>query len=98
MSRRILVLLAVLAACDSSHKSKPAKERKPVQSEVARPKVPDLFTAQRNEMVADTIEARGIKDSKVITAMRLVPRHAFVPPSIRDRAYDDRALPIGFEK
>jgi len=93
------VLLALLAACDSGHKSKQAKERKAVTApEVTRPKVPDLFTAQRNEMVADTIEARGIKDSKVITAMRLVPRHAFVPPAMRDRAYDDRALPIGFEK
>jgi protein-L-isoaspartate(D-aspartate) O-methyltransferase len=98
MSRRVLVLLALLAACDSSDKSKQVKERKAVAEEASRPKVPDLFTAQRNEMVADTIEARGIKDSKVITAMRLVPRHAFVPPTVRDRAYDDRALPIGFEK
>jgi protein-L-isoaspartate(D-aspartate) O-methyltransferase len=97
MSRRVLVLLALLAACDSGHKSKQVKERK-AAVEASRPKVPDLFTAQRNEMVADTIEARGIKDSKVITAMRLVPRHAFVPPTVRDRAYDDRALPIGFDK
>jgi protein-L-isoaspartate(D-aspartate) O-methyltransferase len=98
MSRRVLVLLTLLAACDSGHKSKQVEERKARAVEASRPKVPDLFTAQRNEMVTDTIEARGIKDSKVITAMRLVPRHAFVPPTVRDHAYDDRALPIGFEK
>jgi protein-L-isoaspartate(D-aspartate) O-methyltransferase len=49
-------------------------------------------------MVTDQIEARGIKDAHVLTAMRLVPRHAFVPPNVRDHAYDDRALPIGFDK
>jgi protein-L-isoaspartate(D-aspartate) O-methyltransferase len=49
-------------------------------------------------MVSDQLEARGIKDAHVLTAMRLVPRHAFVPPNIRDHAYDDRALPIGFDK
>ena len=95
------MLLALLAACDPGPKSKQAHEgndKKAVPAEVTRPKVPDLFTAQRNEMVADTIEARGVKDGNVITAMRLVPRHAFVPPSVRDRAYDDRALPIGFDK
>jgi protein-L-isoaspartate(D-aspartate) O-methyltransferase len=32
----------------------------------------------------------------VLAAMRKVPRHAFVPPEIRSRAYDDSALPIGF--
>ncbi|NVB79542.1 MAG: protein-L-isoaspartate(D-aspartate) O-methyltransferase [Kofleriaceae bacterium] len=49
-------------------------------------------------MVDRTIVARGITDARVITAMRLTPREQFVPPSIRDQAYDDRPLPIGYDK
>jgi protein-L-isoaspartate(D-aspartate) O-methyltransferase len=37
---------------------------------------------------------RGIHDDRVLTAMREVPRNAFVPESMRDRAWDDNALPI----
>jgi protein-L-isoaspartate(D-aspartate) O-methyltransferase len=89
-------MLLLLAACDSGHKAPRPKERaRPV---VEEHKAPDLYTTLRNEMVTDTIETRGIHDPNVIAAMRLVPRHAFVPPAIRDRAYEDRALPIGFEK
>ncbi|HSD89750.1 MAG TPA: protein-L-isoaspartate(D-aspartate) O-methyltransferase [Kofleriaceae bacterium] len=57
----------------------------------------DPLLEQRNWMVDHTIVDRGIRDPRVITAMRLTPRHAFVPPAVRDQAYDDRALPIGFE-
>lgn len=46
-------------------------------------------------MVSSQLEARGITDSKVLEAMRTVPRHAFVPDSLQDRAYDDAALTIG---
>jgi protein-L-isoaspartate(D-aspartate) O-methyltransferase len=46
-------------------------------------------------MVATQIEARGIKDKRVIEAMRRVPRHLFVPEDLRARAYDDEPLPIG---
>src|SRR2546421_997795 len=35
-----------------------------------------------------------IRDSKVLEAMRLVPRHAFVPDALQTRAYGDHALPI----
>ncbi len=46
------------------------------------------------EMLA-IITARGITDQRVISAMRAVPRHAFVPEAFVGRAYDDTALPIG---
>ncbi len=46
-------------------------------------------------MVATTIATRGVKDEAVLAAMRSVPRHAFVPESHRQHAYDDRPLPIG---
>jgi len=55
----------------------------------------DLFTDLRERMVTTQIIARGIKDPRVIKAMRKVPRHLFVPENIRERAYDDRPLPIG---
>ena len=49
----------------------------------------------RAEMVATQIRARGITNEAVLTAMRKVPRHLFVPPAVRPRAYDDSPLPIG---
>jgi protein-L-isoaspartate(D-aspartate) O-methyltransferase len=53
------------------------------------------FDALREQMVATKIEAEGITNSRVLAAMRLVPRHEFVPRAQRARAYDDVALPIG---
>lgn len=53
------------------------------------------FTSQRQYMVQKQIRARGIKDAKVLEAMEEIPRHEFVPPQIRLRAYDDNSLPIG---
>ena len=47
-------------------------------------------------MVEDQIAARGVKDSRVLAAMRAVPRHRFVPPDQAAAAYEDRPLPIGF--
>ncbi len=49
----------------------------------------------RDAMVALQLEPRGIKDPRVLDAMRRVPRHLFVPGHLQDRAYDDMALPIG---
>jgi protein-L-isoaspartate(D-aspartate) O-methyltransferase len=45
-------------------------------------------------MVARQIAARGISDSRVLAAMREVPREAFVPPESVAYAYDDTPLPI----
>jgi hypothetical protein len=52
--------------------------------------------AQRDRLVAQTIESRGVTDPKVLEAMRRVPRHLFVPEDERRRAYTDQALPIGY--
>ncbi len=46
-------------------------------------------------MVTEQLEARGIVDPRVLTAMGAVPRHLFVESALADRAYEDRALPIG---
>ena len=49
----------------------------------------------RERMVREQIESRGIDDRAVLRAMREVPRHLFVPPAARGRAYADYPLPIG---
>jgi protein-L-isoaspartate(D-aspartate) O-methyltransferase len=54
------------------------------------------WARQRDTMVRRTIEARGVKDPRVLAAMRSVPRHAFVPEPERRRAYVDDPLPIGY--
>ncbi len=46
-------------------------------------------------MVEAQLAARGIKDSKVLDAMRKVPRHLFVPDNLLSHAYNDEPLPIG---
>ncbi len=46
-------------------------------------------------MVEEQIVARGVKDGRVLEAMRKVPRHLFVPEGFVHQAYDDNPLPIG---
>jgi protein-L-isoaspartate(D-aspartate) O-methyltransferase len=46
-------------------------------------------------MVEEQLRGRGIADERVLAAMERVPRELFVPEPVRDRAYDDAALPIG---
>jgi protein-L-isoaspartate(D-aspartate) O-methyltransferase len=50
---------------------------------------------QREKMVSEQIEARGVKDPLVLGSMRSVERHLFVPENYRDVAYHDSPLPIG---
>ena len=49
----------------------------------------------REKMVREQIEARGVTNRRVLTAMRKVPRHLFIPESHRDLAYEDSPVPIG---
>ena len=50
----------------------------------------------RENMVAKQLAAQWIRDARVLRAMRSVPRHEFVPEDVRERAYDDTPLPIGY--
>ena len=54
----------------------------------------DGFGGYRARLV-ETLQRKGIRDLAVLRAVRMVPRHLFVPESVRHRAYDDAALPIG---
>jgi protein-L-isoaspartate(D-aspartate) O-methyltransferase len=52
-------------------------------------------TLRRERMVRELIEARGIREPRLLAALREVPRHLFVREQFRAQAYSDHALPIG---
>ena len=49
-------------------------------------------------MVDEQLRRRGVTDERVLQAMLEVPREDFVPERLKAHAYDDRALPIGFDQ
>lgn len=55
----------------------------------------DVYEPKRLEMVERQIAGRGVKDLRVLEAMRTIPRHLFVPEAEMPHAYEDRPLPIG---
>jgi protein-L-isoaspartate(D-aspartate) O-methyltransferase len=77
--------LAAAAACRPGQESQPK-----VQAEQ-----PDGDAARRARMVETQIVARGVRDPRVLAAMRKVPRHLFVDAADRAGAYEDHPLPIG---
>lgn len=56
------------------------------------------FRFEREFMVARQLRGRDIRDERVLQAMLAVPRHLFVPPELAQSAYDDSALPIGYDQ
>ncbi len=56
------------------------------------------YEQARRNMVEYQIKARGIKDKRVLSAMLKVPRHLFVPEEMKDLAYRDEPLPIGYSQ
>ena len=77
---RVLGVLLLLASCAQNARGGP--------SEADREQ-------DRLHMVSRQIEARDVRDPRVLRAMRKVPRHLFVPEGQRPYAYEDRPLPIG---
>lgn len=55
----------------------------------------EAYQAERQRMVETQIAGRGVRNRRVLEAMRSVPRHAFVQPEYHDLAYTDGPLPIG---
>ena len=78
------VLAAGAAACNRP--AADARKMTPVPA--------DSDVEQRARMVETQIVARGVRDARVLAAMRKVPRHRFVDPSQRSQAYEDHPLPI----
>jgi len=54
----------------------------------------DSYGGYRTQLV-ETLRRKGVHDLAVLRAIQMVPRHLFVPESVRHRAYEDSALPIG---
>jgi protein-L-isoaspartate(D-aspartate) O-methyltransferase len=54
----------------------------------------DSYGGYRGRLV-EVLQRKGVRDLAVLRAVRMIPRHLFVPESVRHRAYDDAALPIG---
>jgi protein-L-isoaspartate(D-aspartate) O-methyltransferase len=87
MRRAAWVALVVIGAC--SQKSGPAH---------AGPSETESREQERLQMVSRQIEARGVREARVLQAMRKVPRHRFIPESQAAYAYEDRPLPIGLQQ
>ncbi len=78
-----------LAPIEVTRRSGPWQQKKPERT------LADFdFAKRRDAMVRNQIAARGITSEPVLEAMRRVPRESFVPPRLREFAYDDCALPI----
>jgi protein-L-isoaspartate(D-aspartate) O-methyltransferase len=58
----------------------------------------DQWREARRRLVDERLVPAGIRDSATLAAMRTVPRHEFVPPDQRARAYEDIPLPIGYDQ
>jgi protein-L-isoaspartate(D-aspartate) O-methyltransferase len=73
-------------------------ERTNGKAPAPRPWTPPQFEEKqqtRGQMVGK-IRSYGLEDEKVLAAMSAVPRHEFVPPKLRPKAYADSPLPIGY--
>jgi protein-L-isoaspartate(D-aspartate) O-methyltransferase len=60
-----------------------------------KPANTDKTTVQRLRMVEEQIAGRGVKDPRILDAMRKIPRHLYVESSLKEMAYEDHPLPIG---
>ena len=58
----------------------------------------DDYERARKQMVAEFIEAAGVRNPRVLEAMRKVPRHEFVPTALKSKAYADAAWSIGYKQ
>lgn len=93
----LTILMLPLATTCGKPEPLPENGGGPAGARMAGAQVTDTagFAKRRREMVRWQIEARGIRDTAVLRAMREVPRHLFVPSARTAHAYGDHPLPIG---
>lgn len=89
-----------LSASNSNARVTPAHAARVVQEQVTSTtsKMVNLgLNSDRSRgMMVERLRQQGISDTRVLDAMRLVPRHMFVDQGLASRAYEDAALPIGY--
>jgi len=81
----LLLATAALASC-------------PVSSSPENLEIDAKRNSEQEHMVSEQIEARGVRDPRVLEAMRKVPRKDFVPAELAKRAHRDSPLPIGYNQ
>lgn len=57
-----------------------------------------MTSARSRERLLDRLREQGIRDEAVLDRLRQVPRHVFIEEALASRAYEDTALPIGFQQ
>ncbi len=97
MHRRLILVavVAAAAACGRSEEPRPKTDDLAAEPTAV---ATDWAEAARERMVDEQIVARGIKDKRVLAALREVPRHEFIPEEGRDHAYEDHPVPIGHDQ
>jgi len=73
----------------------PTRPAKPEPRREARPEGIGLDSSPVRERMLQRLQAEGLRDARVLAAMRAVPRHAFVDTALAAQAYEDTSLPIG---
>ena len=92
-----LLTAGLLVACVTGSSVEPAPGAE--ATTLHGPQVHDSTRSdERGRMVDAQIDARGIREPRVLEAMRAVPRHRFVPVTLQDQAYADTPLPIGLDQ
>ena len=57
-----------------------------------------MTSLRTRERMIERLREQGIRDERVLAAMGSIPRHIFVEEALASRAYDDTALPLGFQQ
>ncbi|CAI8292045.1 MAG: Protein-L-isoaspartate O-methyltransferase [Gammaproteobacteria bacterium] len=58
----------------------------------------DIVSSDQQNLILSRLKSQGITDTSVLDIMSTMPRHLFIEPALKNRAYDDDALPIGFSQ
>ena len=103
-SRASVVLCALFVVACQKHEREVLRALPRTEQTEARAPQPEAARAaaeyeqERERMVKEQLMARDIRDPRVLHAMRVVPRHRFVPRAYARRAYADTPLPIPAEQ
>lgn len=94
-NKRAVLIFAVFALCVAQACTKPVDIADVSTPLGAEKKVAGVSTDEQRERLVRELESEGISDEKVLSAMRKVLRHEFVPKQYQSEAYNNYPLPIG---